>query len=136
MSQEDQKVRREFEFEDGSAEVIGAMIRVHRALGPGLLESAYEACLCRELELSGIEHRRQVPLPLLYRGADVGCGYFMDIVVEDEIVIELKSVEALQPIHAAQVITYMKLARLPIGLLANFNVPALRHGLRRFSLKP
>ena len=113
MSQEDQKVRRE--FEDGSEEVIGALMRVHRALGPGLLESAYEACVCRELRID--------------------CAYQLDVVVDERIVVELKSVESLQPIHAAQVITYMKLARLPIGLLVNFNVASLRNGLRRFDLK-
>ena len=131
MSQQDQKVRRE--YEDGSSEIIGALIRVHRALGPGLLESAYEACVCRELELCGIAFRRQVPLPIVYRGVDVDCAYWMDIVVDDRIVIELKSVERLEMIHSAQILTYMKLAKLPIGLLVNFNVPSLRDGLRRFS---
>jgi GxxExxY protein len=133
MSQQDQKVRRE--YEDGSAEVIGALIRVHRALGPGLLESAYEVCLCRELELSDIPFRRQVPLPIHYRGLDVDCAYWMDIVVDARIVIELKSVERLEMIHSAQILTYMKLANLPIGLLANFNATSLRNGLRRFSHK-
>jgi GxxExxY protein len=133
MSQQGQKVRRE--YEDGSAEVIGALIRVHRALGPGLLESAYEACVCRELELSDIPFRRQVRLPIVYRGLRIDCAYQMDVVVDDHILVELKSVETLLPIHAAQTLTYMKLAQLPIGLLINFNVPSLRTGLRRFSLK-
>ena len=133
MPQEDRKVRRE--FEDGSAEVIGALIRVHRALGPGLLESAYEACVCREFELSGIRFRRQVRFPIVYRGIDIDCAYQADLVVDDRIIIELKSVDHLQMIHAAQILTYMKLARLPIGLLINFNVPSLRNGIRRFSLK-
>jgi GxxExxY protein len=125
-------VRRE--FEDGSEEIIGALIRVHRALGPGLMESTYEACVCREFELSAIHFRRQVRVPLTYRGLQIDCAYQMDLVV-DRIVIELKSVNELQKIHAAQILTYMKLARLPIGLLINFNVTSLRNGIRRFDLK-
>ncbi len=109
------------------------MIRVHRALGPGLLESAYEACVCRELEILGSRFRRQVPV--LYRGMEIDCAYRIDVLVEERILIELKAVEALKPIHAAQVITYLKLARVPVGLLVNFNVPSLRNGLRRFSLR-
>ncbi|HEY1957573.1 MAG TPA: GxxExxY protein [Polyangiaceae bacterium] len=114
--------------------MIGALIRVHRALGPGLLESAYEACVCRELELSGFAYERQVPLPLRYRGCDVDCAYRLDVVVDRTILLELKAVDELTNVHAAQVLTYLKLARLRVGLLVNFNVPALRQGLRRFSL--
>jgi GxxExxY protein len=127
-------LERRREFEDGSGEVIGALMRVHRALGPGLMESTYEACVCREFELSGIRFRRQVRLPITYRGLDVDCAYQMDLVV-DRIIIELKSVNELQMIHAAQILTYMKLARLPIGLLVNFNVASLRNGIRRFDLR-
>jgi len=122
------------EFEDGSDEVIGALIRVHSALGPGLMESTYEACVCRELELSGIGFRRQVRLPINYRGLEVDCAYQMDLVI-DRMIVELKSVNELQTIHAAQILTYMKLAQLPIGLLVNFNVASLRNGIRRFDLK-
>lgn len=112
------------------------MIAVHRYLGPGLLESAYEACLARELDLRGFAFERQAPLRIDYRGRDVACAYRIDLVVERKILIELKSVEALQPIHAAQTLTYMRLANLPTGLLVNFNVLSLRKGLRRFSLPP
>ncbi len=116
--------------------MIGALIQVHRALGPGLLESAYEACVCRELELRGFELERQVAVPLRYRGCDIDCAYRMDILVDRNIVIELKAVDELTNVHAAQLLTYMKLATIPVGLLVNFNVPALRQGLRRFSLAP
>ena len=91
--------------------------------------------MCHELVVMGLRFRRQVRLPIAYRGLEIDCAYQMDVVVEDRILLELKSVESLQRIHAAQILTYMKLARLPIGLLINFNVPSLRNGLRRFSLK-
>jgi len=116
--------------------IIGACIEVHRRLGPGLLESAYEVCLCRELELRGFRFARQVPVAITYRGATVDCAYRIDVLVEDRIAIELKAAETLLPLHAAQLLTYMKLARLPIGLLVNFNVKVLRDGLRRVSLHP
>jgi GxxExxY protein len=121
-------------YEDGSEQVIAAMIAVHRELGPGLLESAYEACLCRELELRGFGFQRQVPLPILYRGRSVDCAYRIDLLVDRRILIEIKAVEELMPVHAAQVLTYLKLAGVPIGLLVNFNVRVLRDGLRRVSL--
>lgn len=111
--------------------VIGAAIEVHRQLGPGLLESAYEACLFRELTERGLNVARQVSLPVLYKGTQVDCGYRLDLLVEDEVVVELKAVESLLPIHNAQVITYLKLSGYPIGLLINFNVTMLRNGLRR-----
>jgi GxxExxY protein len=131
MEQKDQKIRR---YEDGSDSVIGALIEVHRALGPGLLESAYEACFCRELQLQGIAYERQRSVGIAYKGLIVDCGYRIDVLVEGRIVIELKSVDHLLPVHAAQVLTYMKLSATPAGLLVNFNVPSLRQGLRRLSL--
>jgi GxxExxY protein len=134
VEQEGHELRKE--FGDGTREVIGALISVHRALGPGLLESAYEACVCRELELRGLHYARQVPVPVFYRGLEVDCAYRIDVIVERSILLELKAIDALARIHAAQVITYLKLARIPIGLLVNFNVPSLRTGLRRFSLPP
>ena len=121
-------------YEDGSELVIAAMIAVHRALGPGLLESAYEACLCRELELRGFRVERQFPIRVEYRGRDVDCAYRIDVLVDRSIAIELKSVDDLRPIHVAQLITYLKLAKIPAGLLVNFNVRVLRTGLRRVSL--
>ena len=117
-----------------SENVIGAAIEVHRALGPGLLESAYEECLCHELSLRGLSFKRQVDLPVTYKGIRLDCGYRLDIVVEHQLVLELKSVEALLPIHDAQLLTYLKLSGVATGLLMNFNVPVLRNGLRRMKL--
>jgi len=131
MEQEDQKIRR---FEDGSERIIGALIDVHRALGPGLLESAYEACFCRELQLLGLSFERQRPVGIVYKGLIVDCGFRIDVLVEGLIVVELKAVERLLPVHSAQVLTYMKLSSASVGLLVNFNVTSLRQGLRRLSL--
>ena len=117
-----------------SAMVIGAAIEVHRVLGPGLLESAYEECLCHELNLRGIVFERQVPLPVDYKGVRLDCGYRLDIVLPGKLVIEVKAVEALAPIHDAQLITYLKLSGIRTGLLLNFNVPLLRDGIRRLVL--
>ena len=137
MEQKDQKIRK---YEDGSDEVIGALIEVHRALGPGLLESAYEACLCHELRLRGLAVERQRQVGITYKGFAIDCGYRIDVLVDGRIVVELKSVERLLPLHAAQVLTYMKLsgvaAGVAAGLLVNFNVAPLRLGLRRLSLAP
>ena len=114
--------------------MIGALIEVHRALGPGLLESAYEACACRELELRGFGVERQVSVPLVYRGREIDVGFRVDLLVDRVVLIELKAVEALLPVHVAQAVTYMKLAQVRIGLLVNFNVTALHRGLRRITL--
>ena len=111
--------------------VIGAFIEVHRHLGPGLLESAYEQCLCRELSLRGLAFQRQVPVPVLYKGVHLDCGYRSDLVVEARVMIELKCVDGLTPIHTAQVSTYLKLLGLEVGLLINFNALSVRQGLRR-----
>ncbi len=115
--------------------VIGAAIEVHKALGPGLLESAYEECLCRELELElkGIPFERQKELPIEYRGAKLDCGYRLDIVVAGRLILELKACESLQPIHEAQLLTYLKLTGIKYGLLINFNVPVLKDGIRRIA---
>jgi GxxExxY protein len=129
----EQEERKDGRFEDGTQAVIGALIEVHRALGPGLLESAYEACLCAELSVRGIPCQRQRPLPIEYKGVRVDCGYRLDLVVGDGILVELKAVEQLLPIHEAQVVTYLRLARLPVGLLVNFNAIMLRNGLRRLT---
>lgn len=112
-------------------DVIGAGIAVHRALGPGLLESAYQECLCQELLLRGIPFERQVPLPLEYRGIRLQCGYRLDILVARLVVIEVKSVEAIAPIHEAQLLTYLRLGGWNVGLLMNFNVVVLKDGIRR-----
>ena len=130
MEQEGRKVGR---FEDGTEAVIGALIEVHRTLGPGLLESAYEACVCAEFSLRGLRFARQRPLAVDYKGLRVDCGYRLDIVVDERILVELKTVERLLPIHEAQVVTYLRLARLPLGLLVNFNVIVLKTALRRLT---
>ena len=114
--------------------VIGAAIEVHRELGPGLLESAYEECLCHELTLKGLSFVRQISLPVSYKELKLDCGYRLDIVVENQLVLELKSVETLLPVHEAQLLTYLKLSGISTGLLMNFNVPVLKSGLRRMKL--
>jgi GxxExxY protein len=111
--------------------IIGAAIEVHRALGPGLLESTYESCLCRELEIRGLRFERQVALPVEYKGERLDCGYRLDLVVEDVVVVEIKSVESLLPVHDAHLLTYLRLGGRPVGLLINFNVPVLKQGVRR-----
>ncbi|MBY0526461.1 MAG: GxxExxY protein [Gemmataceae bacterium] len=105
-----------------SGRIIGAAIEVHRELGPGLLESAYEACLCHELTVRDIPFERQVPLPIVYKGLEIDCAYRLDIVVGGLITIELKSVDKLKPIHDAQLLTYLRLSKRWLGLLMNFNV--------------
>jgi GxxExxY protein len=110
--------------------VIGCAIEVHRTLGPGLLESAYESCLVRELSAAELEFCRQVPVPLVYKGSPVDCGYRADLVVRNELLLELKSVDQLLPIHQAQVMTYLKLIDLPHALIINFNVRRLVDGVR------
>jgi GxxExxY protein len=114
-----------------SRKIIGAAIEVHRYLGPGLLEGAYEACLCRELELRGIAFQRQHPVSIEYKGITVEGAYRIDILVTDLIVIELKSVEKLESIHDAQLLTYLRLYKRWLGLLINFNVPVLKDGIQR-----
>jgi GxxExxY protein len=113
--------------------IIGACIEVHKHLGPGLLESAYEECLAYELKARGMSFTRQQPLPVVYKGVHLDCGYLMDIVVEKQIILELKAVETLIPVHEAQIITYLKLTGLRLGLLINFNVPRLIQGVKRFA---
>jgi GxxExxY protein len=110
------------------------MIEVHRHLGAGLLESAYEACVCRELTMRRLRFARQRPMPLTYKGISLECGYRIDLVVDECVLVELKAVDALLPIHIAQVITYLRLSQMPVGLLVNFNVPVLKQGLRRLWL--
>jgi len=114
--------------------IIGAAIEVHRALGPGLLESAYEECLCRELSLRVVGFKRQVDLPVTYRGVRLEVGYRVDLIVEDKVLVELKAVDQLLPVHEAQLLTYMKLSNVRTGLLINFHVPVLKRGLKRMKL--
>lgn len=112
-------------------DVIGAAIEVHRALGPGLLESAYHECLCRELLLRGIPFERERPLPLEYRGIRLECGYRVDLLIARLVVVEIKSVGAIAPIHEAQLLTYLRLGGWHVGLVINFNVVVLKDGIRR-----
>ncbi len=108
--------------------VIGAAIEVHRALGPGLLESAYGECLCHEFNLHGIAFQRQVPLPVQYKGVNLDCGYRIDLIVENSLILELKCIERVLPVHEAQLLTYLKLTGKRVGLILNFNVSLLTHG--------
>ena len=112
--------------------IIGCAIEVHRNLGPGLLESAYEECLCYELQDAGLSFERQKPVPVIYKQIKLDCGYRIDILVENSVVIELKTVDAFNPVHEAQILSYMKFAGKKIGLLINFNVTLLVDGLKRF----
>jgi GxxExxY protein len=112
-------------------EIIGAAIEVHKALGPGLLESAYEECLCHELSLRRVAFGRQTPLPVEYKGVKLDCGYRLDLLVEGAVVVEIKAVEAIHAIHEAQLLTYLKLGGWKLGLLINFNVSVLKEGIRR-----
>jgi GxxExxY protein len=114
-------------------EVIGAAIEVHKTLGPGLLESVYEECLCMELQLCEISYERQKALPVEYKGKMLDCGYRLDLVVENRLIVELKSCEELQPIHEAQLLTYLKLTSTKVGLLINFNVSVLKNGIKRMA---
>ena len=114
-----------------TGDVIGAAIEVHKILGPGLLESAYERCLCFELDLRKIPYDTQKELPLEYKGSQVDCGYRLDLVVADKLIVELKACEQLLPIHEAQLLTYLKITGIKHGLLINFNVPVLKDGIKR-----
>ncbi len=117
-----------------SEKVIGAAIEVHKHLGPGLLEAAYETCLCRELQLRGVPFAKQVEMPVSYKGEALDCGYRVDMIVDSRVIVEIKAVESLQPIHEAQVLTYLRLTGLHLGLLLNFCVPTLKRGIRRIVL--
>lgn len=122
------------EFDELSNKVIGCAIKVHKELGPGLLESAYEKCLSYELVIANISHSMQKELPIEYKKIKLDCGYRIDIVIEDKIIVELKSIEKVLPIHEAQLLTYMKLSGIKIGLLINFNACKLKDGIKRFVL--
>lgn len=113
--------------------IIGAAIEVHKHLGPGLLESAYEMCLAEELRLRQLSVRTQVLLPVSYKGLQLSSGYKLDLIVEDQVVVEVKAVQQLLPVHEAQLLTYLKLSSKPVGLLINFHVPVLRTGIKRIT---
>ena len=126
--------KKNIEFSELSNKVIGCAIEVHKALGPGLLESAYQQCLCHELRLNQIDFEIEKPLPVNFKGCQLDCGYRIDILVEKEIIIELKSIEQLKRIHEAQILSYMKMANIKQGFLINFNVTLLKDGLKSFIL--
>ena len=113
--------------------IIGAAIEVHKALGPRLLESAYEACLAYEIAECGLSFERQKPLPLVYKAVTLDCGYRLDLLVEDAVIVEVKAVDELMPIHEAQLLSYLKLSGCKVGLLINFNSVVLKHGIRRLA---
>jgi len=117
--------------EESTRKIIGCAIEVHRILGPGLLESVYEECLCRELHIQGFTIERQRPIPLTYKGTQLECVYRRDIVVNGRIVVELKCVEKIMPIHEAQLLTYLKLSNIKVGLIINFNISVLKDGIKR-----
>jgi GxxExxY protein len=121
-------------FGEWSALIIGACIEVHRHLGPGLLESAYDQCVAHELTLRGVPFERQVPVPLEYKGATLDCGYRLDFIVARRVILEIKCVDRLLPIHAAQVLTYLRLTGVKVGLLVNFREVVLRNGIRRLGM--
>jgi GxxExxY protein len=120
--------------EELTEQIIGAAIEVHKSLGQGLLESAYEEGLCHELGLRGLKLERQKPIPLKYKGIKLDCGYRIDILIENKVIIELKTVEKIMPVHEAQLLTYLRLANIKVGLIMNFYVPVLKDGIRRMAL--
>jgi GxxExxY protein len=131
MNHEEHEKHEGIQFEPLSRRVIGLALEVHRELGPGLLESTYEACLARELELAGISFLQQAALPVTYKGMTIECGYRVDLLIENSLIIELKAVRELDPIHEAQLITYLKLSQIKTGLLINFNTRLLKNGIKR-----
>lgn len=133
-NRKDAKTQRNMDIEDIARDVVDSAFAVHSELGPGLLESAYEACLRHELELRGHRVVAQLPQPVSYRGLDLDVGYRLDLLVDDSLIVELKTVEQIQPIHHAQLLTYLKLSRKTLGLLINFNVPLIKNGIKRVVL--
>lgn len=119
---------------DLTEKIIGSAIEVHRNLGPGLLESTYEECLCHELRLRNISFERQKPIPIEYKGVRLNCGYRVDIMVENKVILELKCVDEISPIYEAQLLTYLKLSGIKVGFILNFNVSTMRDGIRRMIL--
>jgi GxxExxY protein len=118
-------------YEELTERILGAVIEVHKILGPGLMESAYEECLCHELNLRGLRFERQLTVPVSYKGVNLDCGYKLDVLVEETVILELKCVERITSIHEAQLLTYMKLLTKPVGFIINFNVPVMRAGIVR-----
>lgn len=122
------------DFDELSKRVIGSAIEVHKALGPGLLENAYKQCVAYELTRANIKFLMEAELPVIYKEVRISCGYRIDLLIEDQLIVELKCVDKIHPIHEAQILTYMKLANIGVGLLINFNEKYLKHGIKRFVL--
>jgi GxxExxY protein len=122
------------EINELTKEVIGAAIEVHKVLGPGLMESVYEECLCHELGLRALRFERQKSLPIVFKEVKIDCGYRLDLLVANSVIVEIKAVEVLLPVHEAQLLTYLKVGGWKVGLLINFNVPLLRDGIKRIVL--
>lgn len=122
------------DFENLTGDIIGSAIEVHRLLGPGLLESTYEECLVYELNCKKLQVERQKPIPVIYKEKRLDCGYRLDLLVENSVIIELKSIEFFAPVHTAQILTYLKLSGIKTGLLINFNVTVLKNGIKRYVL--
>ena len=131
MSESEFGAKSKLRYEELTEQIIGAAIEVHRAIGPGLFEAIYEECLCRELVLRGLNFERQLLVPVVYKGVRLESKYRLDVLVQDTVILELKTVDRILPIHEAQLLTYLRLLSKPVGLIINFNVPALRHGIVR-----
>lgn len=134
MKHEGHEGARRLKFDRLSGQIIGCAIEVHKSLGPGLLESTYEQCLAYELKRSNISFKLQHPLPLEYKGVKLDCGYRIDMLIDNKVIVELKSVDSILPIHQAQLLTYMKLSGVGIGLLMNLNVKYMKTGIKRMVL--
>jgi GxxExxY protein len=115
-------------YQELTEQIIGAAIEVHKAIGPGLLESVYQECMCRELSLRKLRFQREFRVPVIYKGTALACGYRLDLIVEDTVILELKSTDRIVPVHEAQLLTYLRLLDKPVGFIINFNVPVLRAG--------
>lgn len=124
-----------YEHDPLTDKIIGFAIEIHRQLGPGLLEAVYEECLCLELKQAGYTLRRQLALPVVYKSVRLDCGYRLDVVIENQVILEIKAVERIMPVHEAQLLTYMKLSGIRTGLLLNFHAAVLKDGIRRLTLK-
>jgi GxxExxY protein len=131
LNHREHRVHREDLGGEVSEQIIGCALRVHQALGPGLLETAYSACLAHELSLSGLHFEKEKAMPVSYRGLNLECGFRLDFLIADQVVLEVKAVERLLPVHEAQLLTYLRLCNKRLGLLINFNVPMLKQGIRR-----
>jgi GxxExxY protein len=131
MNESELDTKRKLRFEELTEQIIGAAIEVHRAIGPGLLETIYEECLCHELNLRRLTFKRQLIVPVTYKGVNLSCGHRLDLLLEDTVILELKAIEQILSVHEAQLLTYLRLLNKPVGFILNFNVPVMKHGIVR-----